>query len=182
MKRSMVCLGVLAMASMSPVAAQTRAGVAQPVSDAVRAQWESAKKNIHDSAVDVAEPVYSYSPVPGTVRTFGQIVAHVAGANYEFCSAARGEKAPKSEDAFDSLATKPAIVKAWDESVAYCDAAFKSLTDKTAVEMIDMPFGGGKGTRMAALLGNVGHLNEHYGNLVTYMRLKGIVPPTSRGR
>jgi len=183
MKRSMVCLGLLVMASVGVVAAQTRAGApAQPVSDAVRKQWESAKKNIHDSAVDVPEPVYSYSPVPGTVRTFGQIVAHVAGANYEFCSAAKGEKTPKAEDAFDSLATKAAITKAWDESVVYCDAVFKSLTDRTAVEAIDMPFGGGKGTRVAALLGNIGHLNEHYGNLVTYMRMKGIVPPTSRGR
>jgi hypothetical protein len=106
----------------------------------------------------------------------------VAGANYEFCSAAKGEKTPKAESAFDSLVMKAAIVKAFEDSVAYCDAAFKALTDKTAIETIDMPFGGGKGTRMASLLGNIGHLNEHYGNLVTYMRLKGIVPPTSRGR
>lgn len=185
MKRSIVCVGMLAIAGVGVVGAQSRPagaqGAAQPISDAVRKQWESAKKNIHDSA-DVPEPVYSYSPVPGTVRTFGQIVAHVAGANYEFCSAAKGEKTPKAEDAFDSLATKAAIVKAFEESAVYCDAVFKGLTDRTAAEAIDMPFGGGKGTRVAALLGNISHLNEHYGNLVTYMRLKGIVPPTSRGR
>jgi uncharacterized damage-inducible protein DinB len=181
MKRSMVCLGVLAMASVGVVAAQSRTVVAQPVSDAVRAQWDSAKKNIHDSA-DVPEAVYSYSAVPGTVRTFGQIIAHVAGANYEYCSAAKGEKTPNSEGAFDSLVTKVAIVKAFEESATYCDAVFKSLTDKTALEPITMPFTGAKGIRVAALLGNIGHLNEHYGNLVTYMRLKGIVPPTSRGR
>ena len=182
MKRLVVCLGVLTVAGMGVVSAQTRSGAAQPVSDAIRSQWESAKKNIRDSAVDVPEAAYSYSPVPGTVRTFGQIVAHVAGANYEFCSAAKGEKTPKAESAFDSLVMKAAIVKAFEDSAAYCDAAFKALTDKTAIEPIDMPFGGGKGTRMASLLGNIGHLNEHYGNLVTYMRLKGIVPPTSRGR
>jgi uncharacterized damage-inducible protein DinB len=175
-------VGVLLVAVVSVGAAQTRSGAAQPVSDAVRGQWETAKKNIHDSAVDVPEAQYSFAPVPSVVRTFGQIVAHVAGANYEFCSAAKGEKTPKAENAFDALATKAAIVKAWDESVVYCDAVFKSLTDKTATEPIDMPFGGGKGVRVAALLGNIGHLNEHYGNLVTYMRLKGIVPPSSRGR
>jgi len=175
-------VGTMTVAAVAVGAAQARSGAGQPVSDAVRSEWETAKKNIHDSAVDVPEAVYSYAPVPSVVRTFGQIVAHVAGANYEFCSAAKGEKTPKPENAFDSLATKPAIVKAWDESVVYCDAVFKALTDKTASEAIDMPFGGGKGVRVAALLGNIGHLNEHYGNLVTYMRLKGIVPPTSRGR
>jgi len=180
--KGVALVGVVVMAVVSVGAAQTRSGAAQPVSDAVRAQWETAKKNIHESAVDVPEAHYSYAPVPSVVRTFGQIVAHVAGANYEFCSAAKGEKTPKAESAFDSLVMKAAIVKAFEDSAAYCDAAFKALTDKTAIEPIDMPFGGGKGTRMASLLGNIGHLNEHYGNLVTYMRLKGIVPPTSRGR
>jgi hypothetical protein len=111
MKRLVVCLGVLTVACMGVVSAQTRSGAAQPVSDAIRSQWESAKKNIRDSAVDVPEAAYSYSPVPGTVRTFGQIVAHVAGANYEFCSAAKGEKTPKAESAFDSLVMKAAIVQ-----------------------------------------------------------------------
>ena len=171
----------LVIAAVAVAGAQTpaRPAGAQPVSDAVRSSWEGAKKNIRDSAVDVAEPIYNFKPVD-TVRNFGQIVAHVAGANYEFCSAAKGEKSPKAENAFESLVTKAAILKAWDDSVAYCDAAYKALTDKSAAEPITMPFSGAKGVRVATLIGNVGHLNEHYGNLVTYMRMKGIVPPTSR--
>jgi len=161
------------------VGAQARPTSPQPVSDAVRASWENSKKNIRDAAVDVAEAHYSFKPVD-TVRTFGQIVAHVAGANYEFCAAAKGEKSPKAENAFEGLATKAAILQAWNDSVAYCDAAYKALTDKSAGEPINMPFNGGKGVRVATLLGNIEHLGEHYGNLVTYMRLKGIVPPTSR--
>jgi uncharacterized damage-inducible protein DinB len=152
----------------------------QPVSDAIRSSWATAKKNIAESAQLVPESLYSYSPVPKIVRTFGQIVAHVAGANYEFCSAAKGEKTPHAEAAFESLATKPSILKAWNESIAYCDTAFAALTDKSASDPITMPFGIGKGVRTAALLGNIGHLNEHYGNLVTYMRLNNIVPPSSR--
>jgi len=159
--------------------AQARPTSPQPVSDAVRASWETSKKNIRDSADLVAEAHYSFKPVD-TVRTFGQIVAHVAGANYEFCAAAKGEKSPKAENAFEGLATKVAILQAWNDSVAYCDAAYKALTDKSAAEPINMPFNGGKGVRIATLLGNIEHLGEHYGNLVTYMRLKGIVPPTSR--
>jgi hypothetical protein len=177
----------LVMAAVAVAAAQTparsttpaRPATGQPVSDAVRASWANAKKNIRDSAVLVPEALYSFKPVD-TVRTFGQIVAHVAGANYEFCAAGKGETSPKAENAFESLVTKVAIVQAWDDSVAYCDTVFKNLTDKSAVETITMPFTGAKGVRLAALIGNNEHLSEHYGNLVTYMRLKGIVPPTSR--
>jgi uncharacterized damage-inducible protein DinB len=180
MKQAMrVTTVVWVMAGVVALGAQSRAGAPQPISDALRAQWDSAKKNIHDSAVDVPEAIYGFKPVD-TVRTFGQVVAHTAGANYEFCSAAKGEKSPQAENAFESLATKAAIVKAYDDSVAYCDGVFKAVTDKTATDVITMPFGMGKAPRISALMGNVGHLNEHYGNLVTYMRLKGIVPPTSR--
>ena len=174
--------GIAALAAGVSVSlgAQTKAGVAQPVGDALRSSWDGAKKNIRESANVVPEAVFSFSPVPGTVRTFGQIVGHVAGANYVFCSAAKGEKSPHEEAAFESLATKAALLKAWDDSVKYCDTAFQGLTDRSATETIDLPFGQGKGARAKALLDNIGHLNEHYGNLVTYMRIKGIVPPTSR--
>jgi hypothetical protein len=155
-------------------------GPAQPITDAIRSSWDGAKKNIRDSADAVPEAILSFSPVPGTVRTFGQIIGHVAGANYVFCAAAKGEKSPHEENAFESLATKAALLKAWDESIAYCDAVYKAATDRSAAESIEMPFGMGKAARTAALISNTGHLNEHYGNLVTYMRLKGIVPPTSR--
>jgi hypothetical protein len=179
MKRVMTVMAV-AVGSISLVAAaQTKSG-AQPVSDAIRSSWDSAKKNIRDTADAVPEATYTFSPVPGTVRTLGQIIGHVAGANYEFCSAAKGEKSPHPESAFESLATKAALVKAWDDSVKYCDGVFAGLTDRSATEPIEMPFGMGKAVRTSALLGNIGHLNEHYGNLVTYMRIKGIVPPTSK--
>jgi hypothetical protein len=173
---AVVSICVVATASLT---ARQVKSPAQPVSDALRSSWDSAKKNIRDTANKVPEATYSFSPVPGTVRTLGEIIGHVAGANFEFCAAAKGEKSPHPEAAFEKLATKAALVKAWDESVTYCDGVFKGLTDRSATEPIDMPFGMGKGVRTSALLGNIGHLNEHYGNLVTYMRLKGIVPPTS---
>jgi len=181
MRVKLVAVLVMMVTGSVLAGAQTpaRPSSPQPVADAVRTSWEGAKKNIRDSAMDVPEALYSFKPID-TVRTFGQIVAHVAGANYEFCSAGKGEKSPKAENAFEGLATKAAILQAWNESVTYCDAVYKSLTDKSAAEAINMPFNGGKGVRIATLMGNVDHLSEHYGNLVTYMRLKGIVPPTSR--
>ena len=168
--------GVLAMLLASPVSAQP----ANPVSDSVRQAWNDAKGNLQQSAELMPEADYSFKPVD-SVRSFGQILAHVAGANYEFCAAARAEKTPFSEDHFEKSAkTKAAIVKAVNESIAYCDAAYKSLTDRTAGESVTMPFGMSGRPRAAALIGNTGHVQEHYGNLVTYFRIKGMVPPSSR--
>jgi uncharacterized damage-inducible protein DinB len=148
---------------------------ANPVSDAVRSRWNTAKRNMLGSAKVMPADKYSFRPVD-TVRTFGEMVAHVAGANYVFCARARGEKSPHTEDEFEKTATTPAaILKALEESVAYCDAAYNALTDANAAEMV----GGGKQSRIAILMGNTTHNNEHYGNLVTYLRINGLVPPSS---
>ena len=175
---------VLASAAFSP---QTPSTTAQPIAAALRSSWDAAKKNLTESADVMPEANYNFKPTvekaasdKAELRTFGQILAHVAGANYVFCSAAKGEKAPHAEDDFEKTATtRPAIIKALADSIAYCDTAYRA-TDQQLAATIEMPFGQGKGTRAAALMGNVGHLNEHYGNLVTYFRIKGIVPPSSR--
>jgi uncharacterized damage-inducible protein DinB len=152
---------------------------AQPITQALGTSWDGAKKNIVQSADVMPEANFSFKPVD-VVRTFGQILGHIAGANYAFCAAAKGEMAPFEEGAFEKLPTKAAIVKALGESMAYCDAAFAAADDRKLGETIDMPFGMGKAARASALVMNIGHLNEHYGNLVTYFRIKGIVPPSSR--
>jgi uncharacterized damage-inducible protein DinB len=155
---------------------------ANPVSAAIRDGWNGAKRNIAGAAKVMPEAKYSFKPVEG-VRTYGQILAHIAGANYVFCSAAKGEKSPQSEDAFEkTTTTRAGIIKALEDSIAYCDAAYAALTDRTIAEMINAPFGGAKETRAAALIGNTGHLQEHYGNLVTYLRINGLVPPSSSGQ
>jgi uncharacterized damage-inducible protein DinB len=164
----------------APVLAQTPSGgAANPIAQAVREGWDTAKRNMLGSAKVMPEAKYGFKPVD-TVRSFGQILAHVAGANFEFCSAALGEKTPHAEAEFEKSATTPAaIVKALQDSIAYCDKAYAALTDRTAAEIISGPFGGGKQARAAALIGNTGHNNEHYGNLVTYLRINGLVPPSS---
>jgi uncharacterized damage-inducible protein DinB len=125
------------------------------------------------------EANYAFKPVD-SVRTFGQILAHVAGASYVFCSAAKGEKSPFTEEHFEKAATtKAAIAQAVTDSIAYCDTVYGPLTDKTAAEPITMPFGMGSAPRATALIMNIGHVQEHYGNMVTYFRIKGMVPPSS---
>ena len=166
----------------APAGAQTKAtpGAQGPIGKALQSSWDAAKNNIVQSAEVMPEQNYGFRPVD-SVRTYGQILAHVAGANHIFCAAAKGTKPTVSEDQFEKTATtRAAIVKALADSMAYCDSVFVGLTDAQLGDTIDLPFNEGKGARSAAILGNIGHLNEHYGNLVTYMREKGIVPPSSR--
>ncbi|HEX6463940.1 MAG TPA: DinB family protein [Vicinamibacterales bacterium] len=151
-----------------------------PVSDALRAEWNSVKNYYVKSAQQMPDDNYAFKPTPD-VRSFGEIIAHVAGANYLICAGARGEKPPYAEDYFEKNAkTKADIVKAATDSVAYCDGAFSNATDGNLADMINAPFGKKQQARAALLILNVDHVNEHYGNIVTYFRLKGMVPPSSQ--
>lgn len=174
MLRTVLVVAVLSM----PVASFAQ----NPISRAIQQQWAAAKGNVIASADQMPEADYGFKPV-ATVRSFGGILAHVAGANYVFCAPALGEKSPFEEDHFEKTATtKAAIAKAVRDSAAYCDKAYGALTDQTAAQMIAMPFGDAQGARADALMGNTGHVQEHYGNLVTYFRVKGMVPPSSRAQ
>lgn len=158
----------------------TAAEAQNPISDSIRNAWNGAKRNIAESAEQMPDADYAFKPVT-TVRTFGEVLAHVAGANYAFCAAVKGEKTPYTEDHFEKASkTKAAVVKAVSDSNAYCDGAYTAVTDATAGQMVNNAFGPGQSARASALIGNIGHNNEHYGNLITYFRIKGMVPPSSK--
>ena len=104
----------------------TTAAAQNPVSDSLRSSWNGTKRNIQESAEQMPEENYGFKPVD-SVRTFGQILAHVAGASYVFCAAAKGEKTPFAEDYFEKNATtKAAIVKATNDAIAAFVVAFFS--------------------------------------------------------
>jgi len=171
---------VSAVLAIGMLSAAPLAQSGNPISDGIRSQWNSAKRNLQQSSEIMPESSYDYRPVDG-VRNFGEILAHVAGANYVFCAAAKGEKPPFAEDHFEKAAkTRVAIMKATSDAIAYCDGAFTALTDASAAQLVQQPFGEGQTSRAAVLVGELGHVNEHYGNLVTYFRINGIVPPSSR--
>jgi uncharacterized damage-inducible protein DinB len=150
---------------------------ANPFTGIVRDSWNSVKKNVTAAATAMPENEYSFKPVP-EVRSFGQIVGHLANEHYLMCSAAKGEKNPNATD-FEKTTAKADLLKALADSVTYCDGVFAAATDATANEQVEMF--GSKFKKLGALELNVTHDNEHYGNFVTYMRLKGHVPPTSAG-
>jgi uncharacterized damage-inducible protein DinB len=179
MRTSMLVL-ILAAIGGGPALAQPAPAAGGATSQAVREDWGRAIRNLRESADQMPADGYAFKPVD-TVRTFGQVIAHVAGVNYIYCGAAISDKTPRQEDAIEKGATtKDAIVKALGESIAYCDKAYAALTDATAGQQVDLPFNQGKGPGISLLLGNISHVNEHYGNLVTYFRIKGMVPPSSK--
>ena len=169
---------VLTVAMVS--CAATSAFAQNPISDSLRGAWNGVKINIKESAEQMPDADFNFKATKD-VRSFGEILAHVAGASYLFCSAARGEASPHSEDEFVGKATtKAEITKVTNDAIAYCDAAFTAVTDATAAQMVKSPFGSGEVPRANVLIGQIGHDNEHYGNLVTYFRLKGMVPPSTK--
>lgn len=127
------------------------------------------------SAEKMPEENYSFKPTD-VVRSYGQIIGHVADSQYAFCCVVLGEKkpAPKIEQ---TKTSKADLIAALKDAFAYCDKAYDSMTDASAVQMVK--FQGGDKPKLGVLTTNNIHTIEHYGNLITYMRMKNIVPPTS---
>jgi uncharacterized damage-inducible protein DinB len=173
-----------------PVSAQTTDGgfgeIASPSMAAVaKGMHATIRRDLAEAAASMPAEDYGFKPTPD-VRSFGQLVGHVAVANFFFCAQARGEKPPSATN-YESVAGKDALVKALNESLAYCDTAYGETTDANFAQSVKAA-GPGRGaerdtTRGAVLIFNTAHNNEHYGNIIVYMRLKGRVPPsTARAR
>jgi len=132
--------------------------------------------NIAASAEMLDEELYAFQPTD-EVRTMGQLFGHIAGAQYSFCSAAAGEESPNSENFEETRTDKAGLVSALSEAFAYCDQVYAGMTDEGGA--VAVPFFGQDMAVSAILAFNSAHNYEHYGNLVTYMRLNGITPPSS---
>lgn len=130
------------------------------------------------SADKMPEENYSFKPTP-EIRSYGALLGHVADAQYLFCSAAAGEKNP-APGIEKSKTSKADITAALKEAFAYCSKVYDSLTDENANAVVK--FFGGERSKLNILQFNNMHNMEHYGNMVTYLRLKGLVPPSSEKR
>ena len=149
---------------------------ANPISTSEKGVYGYISSMVVAAAEKMPEENYSFKPTPD-VRSFGQLIAHVADTHMMFCGLAKHDTAAKKPDFEKTATTKEAAQKALADSIAYCDAVYASTTDANMTEPVQMF--GQKLTRFAALDINVGHDNEHYGNIVTYLRLKKLVPPSS---
>ena len=127
------------------------------------------------SAEKMPEENYNFKPTEA-VRSFGQILGHVADSNYFFCSIVLGEKNP-SLKIEKTKASKADLIASLKDAFTYCDKAYNGMTDASGSETVKL-FGGDTRKRDVLTVNNM-HSIEHYGNIVTYLRLKNIVPPSS---
>jgi hypothetical protein len=172
MKLKIAGLAVCAAAGMMIYAQAPAPSVAASLKGA----YTRIKTNFIKAAEKMPEENYSYKPVDA-VETFGQRVAHIADPQLMSCSGMTGER--KMGNA-KTKTSKADLVAALKESFDACDKAVDALTDANAMEPV--AYGRGQQVRIAALYGIVVHANEVYGAMGVYMRLKGIVPPSSEGR
>jgi uncharacterized damage-inducible protein DinB len=138
------------------------------------------------AAEAMPEDKYGFAPTEGEfkgVRNFGQQIKHVAAVNYELGAALLQEKPPvdvADEAGPTSITTKVEILKYLQDSFAYVHKAVQTINDKNLVETVKSPFGEGSVTRLGLATSVAWHGFDHYGQLVEYLRMNGIVPPASR--
>lgn len=152
---------------------------ADPTITSTKAGLAVVKGYILKAIDQVPEEMFSFKPTPD-IRSMGQLFGHIADANYLICGIATGKK-PEMEGIEKTKTTKADLKAALEASFKFCDAGFDGLTPATANESVKF-FVPGAHTRLGVMTFNTAHDFEHYGNLVTYMRLKGLVPPSSAPR
>ena len=157
------------------VPAETSAQVANPLSAGAKAQFTGISSFVTRSADKIPENLFSFRATP-EVRMISQLFGHIADAYFAMCSAAEGSKPPQ-QGLEQSATTKAALVKALADGVSYCQSVMERMTDGKGSESV--PFYFGPTPRLSILYFVTTHTYEHYGNLVTYMRLNKIVPPSS---
>jgi uncharacterized damage-inducible protein DinB len=187
MRKVALCI-VFSSLLVLPGRAQTdkQAAPKDPVATWLRRAYTNGQSEIVRSAEKVPEEFYGMRPGPQVeVRTFGQIVGHIANFNYLWCSQAKSEKNPGEGKDFTTLASKADLVSALKGAFAYCDEVYAALTDASGEQMVQVTREDGRQAQLARislLILNWGHNTGHYENLVTYMRIKSIVPPSSEPR
>ena len=172
MTRTFLAAAVVALFVPTSALAQNN-----PFTDAAKAQFAQIKDNVIRTAEKVPEDLYAFKPTP-EVRSLGQLLAHIADGNFGICGAGSSMKPTMSGVEKSTGGNgKAAIQKALAASFDFCESAWASMDNTRSPEVVKTFLG--TQPRFSVLSFNTSHVWEHYGNLVTYMRLKGIVPPSS---
>ena len=151
---------------------------AQPATDplalVIKRQFEGPLQLVLESTQKMPADNFSFRPTP-EVRSFGEVVGHVVLSAFLYCSASLGEPIPQTDVDLQSDPSKADLLSGLTAAQRYCEKAY-SVTDEELAQSVPQR---GVGVRAQALIINASHTYEHYGNLVTYMRLKGMVPPST---
>ena len=175
-----LALSTLAAAQQTPAASTA----APTVSAVLDRQFARIDREFVPMAKEMPEAKFNFAPTNGEfkgVRTFAEQIKHVAGVSYRVSAAILGEKSPVAPDAIAGAKSKDQIVKLVVDAFAYTHKAFASITEKNLVEPIPSPFGsGGTTTRLDLAIALMADQRDHYGQMVVYFRMNGMVPPASR--
>lgn len=175
MQRMMVYAVACLAGILSPAVVFGQApATASTVASEVQGRYAQVKGFITRAADNMPAENYSFKPTPD-IRTFARVVNHVTEAQFRACGALNGETTAKA--APPETADKATIVDALNASFAECDKAFGALTDSNVTDMVQL--GSVKHSRIGIAWGTVTHDTEQYATLALYMRLKGLVPPSS---
>ena len=155
-------------------ALMAQAQVPNPQVNSAKAFYSYMKGNVTKTAEKIPEDKYAFQATP-EVRTISQLLSHIADAQFAFCGIVKEGK-PVTMNVEKTAKTKADISKALNDSFALCDAAWASLTDANSADIVQFR---GPVTKLALISFDTAHGLEHYGNLVTYMRLLKIVPPSA---
>lgn len=139
---------------------------ADPITTAFKARYETQKLNFTESAVAMPEENMAFRLTPDQ-RSFADWIEHTADMNYRMCAQIVGQKMPQNDVKGAQYRGKKAVSDAINASFSYCDGVFAGLTDAKAIEKVDVMFS------------YIANLNAHYGNIVGYMRMKGVIPPST---
>jgi uncharacterized damage-inducible protein DinB len=138
--------------------------------------YQSLESNLADAAEKMPEEHYGFKPTPD-VKSFGQHVAHIAISQYGICSRLKGEANPKKDEKEEATRSKADTIALLKGSTSYCEPLVTAITDANLTEML--PMGQDKVQRALIPLALISHADEVYGSMAVYLRLKGIVPPST---
>jgi len=188
MRKKISCLALCVLAMAALGAAQENKG--KDERKTVTQVLDGAVSNMEREFVPAAEAMpedkFGFAPTGGEfkgVRTYAEQIKHVAAVNYIFGAAILGEKVPVDvgdESGPASMRTKAEIIDYLKQSLVYVHKAIQTINEKNLVEPMKSPFGEGKITRLSMATMVPAHGFDHYGQMVEYLRMNGIVPPASR--
>ena len=184
--RNMVLAALVFTGSVFAVAQQAQPAQAPPTTQpkqsfpmaaSILRGYHGVQRNLTEAAEKMPEADYSFKPTP-EMRPFSQLVAHVALAQFGSCSLLKGSADAHHDDKEENIKTKSEALTLLKASTALCDEVFANISDQNLVEMIAMP-PNGEMAKGLLVTGTNSHGNEMYGTMAVYLRLKGIVPPTT---
>lgn len=173
---AMLAMGLIPVSAQAPATPRPPQGFTAYL----QGQYATVKRNLTGSADKMPAEHFGFKPAP-EVMTYSELLGHLMNTQYGYCHAVKGGPNPAAGKDFMTTTDKAAMIQIVKDSFAYCDDAYAGLTEANALQMITVGVAPNQRqiARVNQLTQLVVHGNEHYGNLITYMRIKGIVPPSS---